>query len=48
MSGLATTRKVGRKDRSILTQCESTSPRMAVFPDFTSGICGDTVDSEWV
>jgi hypothetical protein len=48
MFGLATSRKVGGKDRSILTQCGSTLPRMAVFPDFTSGICGNTVDGEWV
>ena len=48
MFGLATARKVERKDRSILTQCESTSPRTAVFPDFSSGICANTVDGEWV
>jgi len=41
-------RKVRRKDRSVLNQCESTSLRTAVFPDFTSGICGNTVDGEWV
>jgi len=45
--GLATARKVRRKD-SVLTQCESTSLRTAVFQDFTSGICGNTVDGEWV
>jgi hypothetical protein len=48
MFGLAAARKVGRKDRSVLTQCESTSPRTAVFLDFIGGICGSAVDGEWV
>jgi hypothetical protein len=38
---------VGRMNRTVLSQCVLRFPRTALFTDFTSGICGNDVVSDW-